>query len=603
MWTQWIHYTNLKRCLKWNEVAWRDDMYFCWWVRKDYVIKEFERPKKEDYVKKTYFYIDIDIRKTYKEINWILLVWEDFRKECDRVTELIMWISKPNAIVYSWNWIHAYYIGKEKNISEDRYSIWVWYFLKKLNEKLWIYKADPVSKSKAAVSRLPWTYNKFSSETKYWIEKQDVELIWYLWWNSEDWENIWDYYEKWLAEITYKPKEFEVSNTWWDNIFEAINNINVWELFSKNTWLEIARDWKNFISQKDWWYIWAFYSQELNIIITTWTHYLSSWDTWYCTWSYVKNEVLWTENNKDVIEWFKSNFPHIKQISDNERLLYLEWKKNIWEKEIVIKKEEKSSRDPSNYTWTYYSRWNKVLDAMIWFNEDHDLIVIHWKYNSWKTTFSTNMANTAWEKGIKSVLFTLEMNKEKLKKAQAIWRVWLTKPEIQEKRYTDEQLQKMKDIYNNYDKNFLLVWEWQSVDISDLCNNIRKLYEEWYKLFIIDNLRKINVPWAKTDNQVDIAKMQALQSLKNELPICIVLIHHDNKWWTWFSWTQVIWDLADTIVHVTKKLDPDADWKVIFHQSIIDIYKERLNMIREFTFEFDKWILRYVNSLIKWEEK
>ena len=127
--------------------------------------------------------------------------------------------------------------------------------------------------------------------------------------------------------------------------------------------------------------------------------------------------------------------------------------------------------------------------------------------------------------------------------------------------------------------------------------------EEWYTMFIIDSLRLVAWRWNMNENQWESKVVKDARKLKNRLPISIVFIHHNHKWWWTFSWSQDLENFVDWRIEVKRLNDPDANWVTIFNQTQIRIYKERLWKELEFLFNYDKWNLIFQSTnFIKYEK-
>jgi len=96
---------------------------------------------------------------------------------------------------------------------------------------------------------------------------------------------------------------------------------------------------------------------------------------------------------------------------------------------------------------------------------------------------------------------------------------------------------------------------------------------------------------SKNEWQGEIVKQ--FMALKNELPIAIILIHHNNKGGITYSGSQDLENFVDWRFEIEKNIDPDADGVNIFHQTIVRVYKERLGKELEFIFNYDRGELVY----------
>jgi RecA-family ATPase len=97
---------------------------------------------------------------------------------------------------------------------------------------------------------------------------------------------------------------------------------------------------------------------------------------------------------------------------------------------------------------------------------------------------------------------------------------------------------------------------------------MRSYYDEWYRMFIIDNLDKIRPNDREDENSRYQRVTTTLQDMKNESDMCIMLVHHAKKqwsmnsytraWYTGMRWSQKIIDNSTQIFEVYRDLDPDS---------------------------------------------
>ena len=194
------------------------------------------------------------------------------------------------------------------------------------------------------------------------------------------------------------------------------------------------------------------------------------------------------------------------------------------------------------------------------------------------------------------------MSKHNLKMQQWIVRSWLTRPEFETKSYSQEQLEVYKKYYNWFDEFFTLIWEEDLPEenedwftLNALIQYMKKMVDDWYQMFIVDSLKLIkkdnSFSWSENERYSKCVK--SVKEFKNLNPCCVILIHHNNKFWKTFDWSQDLENFVDWRISVNKYIDPSADWISIFHQTKIRIHKERIWNELEFTFDYDRWNLIY----------
>jgi len=241
--------------------------------------------------------------------------------------------------------------------------------------------------------------------------------------------------------------------------------------------------------------------------------------------------------------------------------------------------------------------WNDdIANAMgsFWSNE---LVLLHWASKNWKSMYTMSIANENGKRWTKTAYFSLELWSDVLKMQQSCIRAWIDRKKFEDWTYSKYQRDKYSEHYEWFEDNFKL---YDSTDLfwlptlDNVCKKIEELYiNDWRDLFIIDSLKAIT--WKTgSQNDFEILAINKLKEVKNKLPICIVLIHHNNKTGEDFSWAQDLENFSDRRIMIKKELEPLANWTTLFHQTRITIHKERLWNECEFLFNWDKWNLTLV---------
>lgn len=304
--------------------------YFLAWVRKNLTYNWFNRAKDIDIFEKNYIIIDIDLRKQFKEYNWldcsdeeIINTWLDMWKYLIDEHEYL-W--DYDFIVFSWNWLHFYYLWEYKNISPDDYAYWVQRIMNEW-DSFWgfrVFNSDHACKNIARIIRLPWSINQKTWKECIVIEERQwkwklLSVLESLAFSEKELE-----LEKRKKETDRKIEEYKKNEKMnklinWDRyeeskeklirIFEVIDSIPAYLIAEKILpQFPFNKNWKNFDNEK-WWFCWYYYVSELNSICNWWSRYfLYDWDVNSC-WSpssLIKHEfnLTWWE----TIKYFKDNF-------------------------------------------------------------------------------------------------------------------------------------------------------------------------------------------------------------------------------------------------------------------------------------------------------
>jgi len=243
------------------------------------------------------------------------------------------------------------------------------------------------------------------------------------------------------------------------------------------------------------------------------------------------NDKAWQESKK-YMEWLQYyEFKREDWYWDAKDLNDLYTRYDIWSDMFtnfkdfcfLVKAKTHDLKKKRTYTW-----WVPEMDELFGKVADKDLVIVTAGTNQWKTTFVNFLANSNWLAGAKVTYFTLELRAIEIKQRYAFVRVWLNKNQFNEWDYTEEQKNKMLKIIDQYEDNFKLYDFDEYPDIDTLCKLIEDLHtNKWQTMFIIDNLWNIKSNKSELDTQSDITSR--LQQLKNKYDICIILIHHNNK--------------------------------------------------------------------------
>jgi len=229
----------------------------------------------------------------------------------------------------------------------------------------------------------------------------------------------------------------------------------------------------------------------------------------------------------------------------------------------------------------------------------NELIVFFWYMSCWKTEFCYYMARENAQIGNKVWFISIELDEYNLKLRIARKRACIDKNMFQNQTYTDTQRILMKDEFEKIDKMKDIFIVNPINDTNHIIDEIRRLYDQWCRLFVIDNLDKIS--GVENDNARYQYITSSLQNLKNELPICIILIHHAKKplnkiqsyspaGMSWLRGSQKIMDNATQVIEIWRDLDPD----------IIQEEKDRV-VLYQYKDTFEWWNGKVTIYFSKWD--
>lgn len=307
----------------------KDDIYFLSWVDKNYIYLNWKRAWNQNIIEKNSIVIDIDLRKNYKDIYWLDCTDDEIIFEANNIIENLKYedefLSDFDFVIFSWNWIHIWYLWDWQKITFDDYSFWVDRIYKYWNN-YWgnpLYNADPQCKNIGRIMRFPTSINQ-----KNWVESK----ILYSW--VSKWllvKNL-----KWFArkEREDKIKQNEIKNEkrikkyiedekinkliywiWFDEkkekldlLFKKIDSIPAYIIAEKILpQYPLNKNWKNFDNEK-WWFTAYYYIEEMNAICNWWSRHFNWWEDTSC-WSpsvLIKHQKNYTW--KETINFFKKDF-------------------------------------------------------------------------------------------------------------------------------------------------------------------------------------------------------------------------------------------------------------------------------------------------------
>ena len=260
---------------------------------------------------------------------------------------------------------------------------------------------------------------------------------------------------------------------------------------------------------------------------------------------------------------------------------------------------------------TPFTRWLDSINNKFWKPDYWELIVLCWFPSCWKTEFIHRVARENTKKWVKVCFISLELTNEVMAKRYAQKKAWVEVVEYQDKTYNEYQ----KTALNKYYKEFINIPNLEvlsitnTIKVDDLIRHrqwlddadwlIREYTDKGYTMFIIDNLWKIW--WPENENARFDEITSKLQSIKNELWINIILLHHLKKafkkedqykpWWVWgIRWSQKVIDNATQVIEIWRTLDPEEDDKEEKAKVKLFQYKNTITWMNGYAeIYFNKW--------------
>lgn len=255
-----------------------------------------------------------------------------------------------------------------------------------------------------------------------------------------------------------------------------------------------------------------------------------------------------------------------------------------------------------NYAKTPFTWGIKQLDKRFGKPWIRELIILFGFSSSWKTEFSYYTARkNAWLWN-KVLYISLELPEYDMKLRICRKKAWINKYEFQTWKYSEEQKALMSKEWENLkDDSNIKITSPERKDLAWIEKEVRQWFDDWYRMFIIDNLDKVSMIWVDENTRYQ-RITTFLQDFKNENDACIILIHHAKKAdWRWLTykrswlagmrWSQKIIDNATQLFEIYRDIDPDE---------IDETTKAKVEIIQmKDTFEWANWFEEIY--FYKWE--
>jgi len=273
------------------------DLFFVGWVCKDFTNKKkIGRTSDADIVEKNYFFIDIDIRKTFCEWFNYMVKQKELLAHIDEIKDVLDFdplFSQRSFINCSWNWMHIFYIGKHKKFEKDEYKAGVQYIYNKFEEIFWdehdaLQAIDFSCCNIWHLARLPGSINHKKDYEIFGIEQMSCRVLYEQNVESDLFNNIPLYAKEQEKEqeITAPAKKMmqtiqsSIASAWYTKIIpgslmDQINQKPLIDLVLSYTWRTIAPDGRNFVGGNNDDHKWCFMHEAFpNVLVIDWTTHI-----------------------------------------------------------------------------------------------------------------------------------------------------------------------------------------------------------------------------------------------------------------------------------------------------------------------------------------
>ena len=254
----------------------------------------------------------------------------------------------------------------------------------------------------------------------------------------------------------------------------------------------------------------------------------TNWINWY-----------WNVDWKEIYKRIKEEFPFVLP------------EKKVVEKNIDdILSNVETSINTELHTY-YYPKWFEKFNSFL----SGELVTIVAPSNSWKTTFAMDIIKRNTAEWRKCFYINWEFRIETVWVNRWLWKNWKTKEALWDKNpLTPEE---RKDMEQYVSENLWQFWydcSPMGYKLEDLVNLITEKTSEWYELFVIDSLSKIQWNLTNEARSHQNQTMETFLALVQKLNIAVILLHHTNKFWK-FEWSQKIFDFSNVFITMAKKED------------------------------------------------
>ena len=529
------------------------DVYFVWNTAKKSNIRTLDK----DIESKWYFVIDFDIREKHHKRTWEVMS-DDVLFSCvDYIKETLVWcnMSDWRYFVFSGNWFHVYYTGESCN-NPEIYKNAVMYAYNKVdiafdNPDI---VCDPVCRSWSRIMRLPWSMNT-KRTSKYWLQERKCEIIAE---QDKNFDMFFDNIETIAQKRSDKVKKEEEAKqqimmekratrlslwSWQKTVFDEICDIDIVPIVCAYLWLPLAKDWKNFKSDRDWKNIWCYIWE--NLLIWTWSNRISWKKKWYNTFSFVKEH--YNLSDAETYKRFVDKYSHIATL-DQER--NKEYKKTLQLQEV--QKAQEKLEKPMDHIISFWSLAKRALKEkkerdesilcsygideldkhLIWILPE-DLVVIGAETWVGKSEIAFNIAIKNAMKGKKVLLFALEWSMEDIVH-RFVWKQIAKKKKVDPKKFVynweymkDEYEDEIRNLPKELDEN-LIIFDKKTIPNKEfICEMIKKRKDD-VDLFVIDHLHYIELTTSDEHRETG-EIMKAIKTVNDEIKKPIVVISHMRK--------------------------------------------------------------------------
>lgn len=540
-WSSAVQICTLNTPIAFNDVIGKQNIYFCGGLKE----KLNKRCEDADIGLKRYIAIDIDIRNDHFQKTGEVLTQEAMREIIEKIRTKIdeshhNWYC---AIIDSWNGVHFYWTWEEKIFNMEEYSNWLKQLHLFINSALWElgFLCDPACVNLSRIMRLPWTLNPRAKKTKnieYNLWPIEAEILFFEKRDSDVFEALWLYAELYKEQHEKEKEErktikSEIRSTYkkWNDIWSEINSVPVAEIAEYVRGITIWSDDGEVVTLKEAHKnMGAYVYKPYNIVYNQWSSLVKTDRKTFTPFELVCFELMWWDQ-KATIEWFKDKY---------------------W---IVEKKAEQIVMQKKEYKRQWFLFPDDIFDLPFDCIMSGELVTIVAESNTGKTTFAMDMIYRNVERGKKCLYINLEFGIEQVATNNRLFLNGKRKSNLTDlDPLTYEEQSKLNEYVKWYLGRFEHISSPWWIEPEELYNLLIQKSNEWYDFIVIDTFAMINgnsdeKSWTN-QNKV----MKNLQEIVQNTWLCILQLHHTNKWWQ-MEWSKKILNLSNTLITMNMKFD------------------------------------------------
>ncbi len=568
---QHIEFNNLNSVFSFDEALKKEtDIYFLTWVDKEFKGRWWDK----EIVTKCMFCIDVDVREQadFPMSNQEITDYAEPLKELLDESELF---TERSYIVYTWNWLHVYYVWDPIDINIEQYAAWVhkiydmyWDLLGRWPEL----KPDFSCQNIGRILRLPWTKN-YKMKTKHNLEPVEATIMFEKESNSRlvrminqlgkdaiDKKIMDDSKRKSETSSDYFKKKLAVE---WVNVYDEICKIPFNDIICEDFGFNQKSDISLFYWPSKKTPQGIVYHEDNN---TVYHGGCSEWGDWevgktYNPYSYIKEKKRL--DDAGTFKRFEDNYAHIAQLKAeakrNPPKAKAESTLSSEYKIITDKKYDLKSIVP-------YSRGTRELDRRFGRYDRGVFNVIIGESQSGKTEFTFFQARHNAYQGTKILYISLEMTKEKLLARTARKISGISKEEWSDKSFNEWKERAFEAKYKEFENiENLDIISIENPNINNIEQCIKDYKSKWVELFYIDNMWFVQ--WEGEEIKYSAEHSRRFKQMTTELGVSINLLHHMNKW----SDKDRKWPRGLASIRSSGKIENDAD-------NVIQVWRNLKNL-------------------------